>query len=157
MGNTDIATGSHNKTFNHHMDKWECSKCGLDLTAYHGPVPVPGCQYIADQRWHIHSSGQSRDCDGLFSYGSDNPGDPENDTDIGAINWALSGIWIFPDDESGQTEIVMDTDVFGRVTVQSGIRNYDGYQSRLSVICDRDDYDPEFSGYRDHRAESAGY
>lgn len=112
-----------------------------------------------EPRWHLHYSGQSRDCDGQMSYGSDiNANLKTNyrmETDLDLIERALGLIWRLPDVGPVQIQIERGTD--GRISVAGGGPTDEGYWSESYLICQLDDYDAEFSGHRDHSAERMGY
>ena len=125
--------------------------------------------------WHMHQTGESRDCDGRYSSGHDYraelvpvigsniPGTnkqmaPEDDLDL--IDRALRMIWRVPDTSSVDIRIdreVTTGDDDNRYTVTGGGSTDEGYWSESFVICDRDDFNADYSGFRDHTAESMGY
>lgn len=114
---------------------------------------------LVEDRWHLHYSGQSRDCDGQMSYGSDINSklktnyQMENDHDL--IERALGLIWRRPD--VGPVDIRIERGTDGRMSVTGGGPTEEGYWRETYLICQMDDYDAEFSGYRDHSAERMGY
>lgn len=108
--------------------------------------------------WHIHYSGNSRDCDGRNSYGLDIPGKmtPSGlEDDVALASRALGLIYRSPD--VSPVFIRIDHDHDGRVTIRGGGETEEGYWSEQYVICESDDYEPDYSGLRDHTAERMGY
>jgi len=118
---------------------------------------------MSSATWHIHMSGSSRDCDGTYSDGHDIPARmTDNETgqyedDIALIDRALTLIWRFPEPGHEPITIELAVDELGRVTIYSRSTTDEGYWSGQYVICNRDDEDPSYSGYRDHTAERMGY
>ena len=116
--------------------------------------------------WHLHYTGESRDCDGRYSHGRDYPshvidvigsttGARGLEDDLDLVTRALSLIWRLPD--TSPVNIRIDTESDGRISVAGGGTTDEGYWSESYVICDRDDFEPDYSGARDHSAERAGY
>ena len=108
--------------------------------------------------WHLHYSGESRDCDGKYNYGRDIPARKGLGSygDLSPLAFALELVQREPDDIS-PVFIRIDHDHLGRVTIQGGGETEEGYWRESYVICEDDDYDPGYSGFRDHTAESMGY
>ena len=109
--------------------------------------------------YHLHMGGESRDCDGRYSFGHDiKCPEPDEDgfADFEAVEYALRLCWR-PPDEYNDVTITLSRDSQGRINVHGGANTDEGYWSESYVVCDEDDFEEDYSGYRDHTAESMGY
>lgn len=102
---------------------------------------------------HYHWHREARDCDGRLSDGRDAlppEGFDGDEYDLQDL------IWKWVDRGEGAT-IEVGSDDRGRWMVHSSRSHEEGYEGQTFVICTEDDYEPDYSGYRDHTAESMGY
>ena len=112
--------------------------------------------------WHAHYNSWSRDCDGRYDYGYDIPAQDDDiqtraKDDLDLIDLMLSLLWRPSSDETGPFMLKSDIDDQGRTVLEASQSSIEGGWSATVVICDQDDYDPDYNRYRDHSAERAGY
>ena len=116
--------------------------------------------------YHLHMSGESRDCDGKYSHGHDimvrrkrHEDQAISDfPDLEAVEYAVKLAWRLPDSYTNEpVTITISRLGDGRIMVEGGGPTDEGYWAESYVVCDEDDFDADYSGYRDHSAEAMGY
>lgn len=137
------------------MTMHDYALCDHDVPHTHETCSC-ACHDEDQTTWHAHFTAHSRDCDGSYDFGRDIHARPgENDLDL--VGRMLTMLWQPSSDETGPFQLQSDIDQSGRIVMEAGLSTLEGGWSASVVICDRDDYEEDYDGFRDHSAERAGY
>jgi len=110
---------------------------------------------------HAHFGSESRDCDGRYSNGVDIDASQFGDgfTDKDEFAEALLP-WLYRSPDVGPVNITIEDigdEDNDRLVIALSMQTDEGYYSAGVTICSEDDFEPRYSGYRDHTAESMNY
>jgi len=107
---------------------------------------------------HAHFGSESRDCDGRYSDGRDIAAAKFTDELDDKHDFAEAMlVWLYRSPDVGPVSITIDTDERDRLVIALSMGTDEGFYSAGVTICEEDDFEESYSGYRDHTAESMGY
>lgn len=110
---------------------------------------------------HAHFGSESRDCDGKSNDGKDIDASKFGDGFSDKYEFTQAMLkWLYRTPDSGPVHIII-TDIGDnyddRLVITMNMTTEEGFYSAGVTICQDDDFEESYSGYRDHTAESMGY